>query len=72
MKTEMTYMNDLTEVVGGVYTNWGAGEEICMHSHKAETGKRKIETDTVFFLSVYRTMIEYRCLECGQTFWEEE
>ena len=73
MKSEIMSMNDLAEVSGGLYTNWGAGEEHCWHNGKVATGKRKIETDTaLFFLTVYSVKLEYYCPDCGHTIWEEE
>ena len=70
MKTEMTYMNDLTEVVGGLdVTGHRNG---CGHSEKVPTGNRKREMGTLFFLTVYRDMVEYRCPKCGKLIWEEE
>ena len=70
MKTEMMYMNDMAEVVGGLDVI--GHDSGCSHSGKVPTGNRKREMKTFLFLTVYRDLVEYCCPKCGKHIWKEE
>ena len=59
----------LDQVAGGKRRGVRKKEDKCHHPHKVRTGNER-EKDIFFFWS--RHQFEYRCPDCGETFWMGE